>query len=132
MTYHWVCHKSNTTGANSGAGTAYPCRAPKFIFCFKWRSYCSFFSFLCSALHIIVCPFVLFLFWSLYCLFFCGLWLLLTPLASSHFPYHGTILVVTISLESSNTSRSQYIRLSYHKQKIMIISWIPVDPYLPI
>jgi hypothetical protein len=81
------------------------------------RSYCSIFSFLCSVLHIIVWPFDLFLFWSLYCLFFCGLWLLLTPLASSHFPYNGTISVVTISLEISNTSRSPYIRLSYNKQK---------------
>ena len=26
MTYHLVCNKSNTTGATSGAGTAYPKR----------------------------------------------------------------------------------------------------------
>ena len=30
MTYHRDCKYSNTTGATSGAGTAYPSRAPKF------------------------------------------------------------------------------------------------------
>jgi hypothetical protein len=28
VTYHRVCSKSNTTGTNSGAGTAYPFGAP--------------------------------------------------------------------------------------------------------
>jgi len=31
MTYHWVCNKSNMTGAISGEGTAYPSGAPEFI-----------------------------------------------------------------------------------------------------
>ena len=31
MTYHWICNNSNTTGAISGAGTAYPSEAHEFI-----------------------------------------------------------------------------------------------------
>ena len=30
MTYHWVCNKSNTMGAASGAETTYPFGAPEF------------------------------------------------------------------------------------------------------
>jgi len=30
MIYQWVCKKSNTTGATSGTGTAYPSGAPEF------------------------------------------------------------------------------------------------------
>jgi hypothetical protein len=36
MTYHRVCNYINTTGANSGAGTAYPSGAPEFTF--QWGS----------------------------------------------------------------------------------------------
>jgi hypothetical protein len=42
MTYHRVCNKSNTTGATSGAGTAYYLGAPEFtsgfskIFVARW------------------------------------------------------------------------------------------------
>jgi hypothetical protein len=35
MTYHRVCNKINTTGATSGAGTAYPSGAPEFISVFS-------------------------------------------------------------------------------------------------
>jgi hypothetical protein len=35
MTYHRVCNKINTTGATSGAGTAYPSGAPEFTPCFS-------------------------------------------------------------------------------------------------
>jgi hypothetical protein len=35
MTYHRVCNKINTTGATSGAGTAYPSGAPEFTPCFR-------------------------------------------------------------------------------------------------
>ena len=31
MTYHWVCYKSNKTGATSGAGTTYPFGASEFV-----------------------------------------------------------------------------------------------------
>jgi hypothetical protein len=42
---------------------------------------CLIFSFLCSLLWTIVSLFVLFL-WALYCLSFCNLWLLITPVVS--------------------------------------------------
>ena len=41
-----------------GAGTSCPTGAPEFTTCFKC---CSIFSFLCSDLQVLVCPFVLFL-----------------------------------------------------------------------
>ena len=34
MTYHWVCNKSNTTGATSKAGTAYSSEGPELTICF--------------------------------------------------------------------------------------------------
>ena len=30
MTYHRVCNSNSTTGATSGAGTAYPSKGPEF------------------------------------------------------------------------------------------------------
>ena len=51
----------NMTDATRGAGTAYPSREPDFILDFLRDSCCSFISFLCSVLEIIVGPFVLFL-----------------------------------------------------------------------
>ena len=69
LTYHLVCNYSNTTSANSGAGTAYPSGAPEFIPGFQWGWCYSIFSFMC-----IFCRplFVLlyFFFWPLCCLFF--------------------------------------------------------------
>ena len=32
MTYHRVCNKINTTGATSGAGSAYPSGAPEHLY----------------------------------------------------------------------------------------------------
>ena len=62
MTYCRVCNYNNTTGATSGAGTAFPSEAPEFTPGFQWGSYYSIFSFMCNVLQIVVCPFVLFLF----------------------------------------------------------------------
>ena len=39
------------------AGTPYPSEAHEFTPGFQWDSYCSIFSFLCSLLYFIVCPF---------------------------------------------------------------------------
>ena len=50
MTYYMARIKSNTTGATSRAGTAYPFEVPGFTPGFQWDSYCSIFSFLCSVL----------------------------------------------------------------------------------
>ena len=48
VTCHQVCDKSNTMGVTNGAGTAYSSGAPEFTHGYKWGSYCSIFSFLCS------------------------------------------------------------------------------------
>jgi hypothetical protein len=48
MIYPQVCNESNMTAATSGAGTAYPSRAPKFTPVLV-GSFCQFFSFLCSS-----------------------------------------------------------------------------------
>ena len=54
----------------------------------------SIFSFLCNVLHILVCPFVISLFWPLHCLSF-DLWLLITPLVPSSFSiYMNTLFVL--------------------------------------
>jgi hypothetical protein len=53
-----VCHNSSTTGAICGAGTSYPSGAREFTPALQWGYCClSIFSFLCSMLYIIVCPF---------------------------------------------------------------------------
>ncbi len=57
VTYRLVCNKSNTMGATSGAGTAYPSGTPEFTPGFQWGSCCSIISFLCSVQLIIVCLF---------------------------------------------------------------------------
>ena len=54
---------------SSGARTAYPSGASEFNSVLVGLCY-SIFSFLCSALYIIVCTFPLFSFWSLYCMSF--------------------------------------------------------------
>ena len=88
----YLNRRSNTNrnhGATCGANTTYASRAPEFTLGFQWGSYCSIFSFLCRVLQIVVCPFVFlkkFLFWPLYCLFFC-LEILIIPLVSSNSSY---------------------------------------------
>ena len=59
--YHtmFVSFNSNTQGITSGAGIAYPSTLPVFIAFFVGSLIISF---LCIALQIIVCPFVIFLF----------------------------------------------------------------------
>jgi hypothetical protein len=47
MTYHRVCNYINTTGAASGAGTAYPSGAPECTPGLEWDSCYSIFSFIC-------------------------------------------------------------------------------------
>ena len=61
MTYHWVCNQSIKTSATTGTGTAHHSTAPEFTPGFYWGSCCSIFSFLCSVLQILICPFGFFL-----------------------------------------------------------------------
>ena len=65
MTHHQAYHKNNMKDGISEEGIVYPSGALEFTLGLLLGSCCSFFSFLCSVLLIIVCPFVFFL---LYCL----------------------------------------------------------------
>jgi hypothetical protein len=57
ITYHRVCSKNIATCATSGTGTAYPSGAPEFAPGLNGIRVAQLFSFLCSILWIIVCPF---------------------------------------------------------------------------
>ena len=119
MTYHRVCNKSNTTGANSGTGTAYPSGAHEFTLDFWWGSCYTMFSFLCRLFQIIVCPFVLFFFvWPLNCLSL-DLRFLITPLVSSNFSKKD-LLKTTHGKQSWFVKhfRQQKIRLKISMTKI--------------
>ena len=79
MTYHRVCNQINTTDVTSGAETAYPSGAPEFT---------PIFSEVCvtRSLVLYVCfvdRSLLILFWSLCCLFFFDIRILMNPLVSS-------------------------------------------------
>ena len=69
ITYHRVWKQINTTGATSGAGTAYHSGAHEFTPSFQWGSFYSIFSFMCMLCRSL---FVLLYFfcWPLCCLFF--------------------------------------------------------------
>jgi hypothetical protein len=86
------------TGATSRAGTAYPYGAHEFIPGFLCDSYCSILSILCFV-------FVLF-FWSLYCLSFFQLPLLITSLASSKIGSERPIITATIDTTTNLTQRT--------------------------
>ncbi len=53
----FVLLNNNMVGVTYGAGTANPFGASELILGFQLASCCSIFSFLCSVLYIIVCPF---------------------------------------------------------------------------
>ena len=80
MTYHRMCNQINTTGATSGAGTAYPAVAPRFTPGFSGVR-------VTRSLVLCVCFLDLslsFFYWPLCCLFFFDLRILITPLLSSN------------------------------------------------
>ena len=72
--------KINTTGVTSGAGTTYPSGAPEFLVGFMLLDL----QFYVCVLQIFVCPFILFFFWPLCCLFFFDIRIVITPLVSSN------------------------------------------------
>ena len=91
LTYNWgyiVVIKNaiilNTTSATSGAGTSYPSGAHDFTPSFLQGLCCSIFHFLCCILQIVASPFFPIFFWSLCSRLFFGMWILITPLASSN------------------------------------------------
>ena len=80
--YNWWCNQIYTMGATSGAGTAYPSRAPEFTPSFQWGSCYSIFNFMrmfCRSLFVLQ----YFFFWPLFCLFFFDIQILITPLVFS-------------------------------------------------
>ena len=82
-TYYRVCNQINTTGAISGAVTAYPSGAPGFTPGFQWGSCYSIFSFICMfcrSLFVLLYCF----FWPLCCMFFFDIRILIAPLVSSN------------------------------------------------
>ena len=95
VTYHMMC---DTTGANSGAGTAYPSGTPVFAPDFQWNSYYAIFTFLCSVLQIVVCSFVLFLLAiALSVLSIYGFWLLRCYFQTL-LPCHGILLNIVVAM----------------------------------
>jgi hypothetical protein len=85
-TYYRVLNQINTTGATSGAGTAYPSGAPEFTAGFQRGSCYSIFSFICMfcrSLFVLLC----FFFWPLCCLFFFDIRILIAPSVSSNSSY---------------------------------------------
>ena len=77
-------HYFSTLQLTSGAGTAYPSRAPEFTPGFQWGLCYSIFSCICMFCRSL---FVLlyFFFWPLCCLFFFDIRILITLLVSSNF-----------------------------------------------
>ena len=83
MVYYRVCSMNNTTGATSGAGTAYPSGTLEFTPVFSGvsaaRSLVS-----CIVFCILLFVPLTFFFWPLFCLFFFDLRILITTLVSSN------------------------------------------------
>jgi hypothetical protein len=82
MIYHRVCNKSNTTGATSGAGTAYSSTAPEFTPVFS-RVRVTRSVVLCVMFCRSLFDLLSFFFSPLCCLSFFYLKILITPLVSS-------------------------------------------------
>ena len=81
-TYHRICNQIKTTGATSGAGTAYPSGAPEFTPGFQWGSCYSIFSFIgmfCRSLFVLL----YFFFWPMCFLFYFDIRFLIVSLVSS-------------------------------------------------
>ena len=103
----WTFPYTNTTGVASGAGTAYPSGAPEFTTGFKWGSRCPIFSFICMFCRSL---FVLlfFFYWSLCCLFFVDLRILIITLLSPKFSqrFHIQILISLNRFHKSELDRA--------------------------
>jgi hypothetical protein len=78
LTYHRVCYYINTTGATSGAGTAYPSEHMISPPVFRGSCY-SIFSFMCMFCRSLF-VFLYVFFWTLCCLFFFDIQIMITPL----------------------------------------------------
>ena len=97
-----TCHKSLTNGAISGAGTAYPSKAPELDPVFSGIRVTRFLV-LCECLFVLL----YFFFKPLCCLFFFDLWILITPLVSSNSSYHIILYRVQSIPRHERDSNSQ-------------------------
>ena len=99
MTCYWILNKSNTTGATSGAGTAYHFGAPVFKPGFSWVSVSEF---------------------SLFCVVSCGSWFVFLYLLSFDLRFSGypisitklALLLYSVYSPSTNIYR-YYVTLIY-------------------
>ena len=115
MTYHWVCNKSNTTGATRGALTACPSGAPEFTLLFNGITLFLFFS-VVLVYYYMSSGFFSF-FWTLYCMSF-NWGLLITSLVYSVFSYlYRYIFPVQPTFDSMNSTFDK--------------SWYIDDPLIP-
>ena len=107
--YHRVCNLINTTGATSGAGTAYPsCVHTQFL----WGSCYSIVSFMCMFCRSLFVLFFFF-FYPLCCLFFCLLSIVLSVLlryTDSDYPF-GIFKLFFIQLTMMKVALNIYIYL---------------------
>ena len=106
MTYHWICNQSNTAGATSGAGTAYPSGAPEFTPSFQCGSCYSIFSSMCMLSRSL---FVLLYLFSWYCLTLFDLRILITPLVSSNSSY----IIIALEIYNCYSRYSMFIMHSH-------------------
>ena len=96
MTYHRVCYKSNTTGADRGTGTAYPSGAPEFT---------SDFSGIRVAHSLIFCV--------VFCRSLSLLWfLIITSLVSSNISYNN---VTPLPVENAKITCSDNVLAAFGK-----------------
>ena len=117
---HQIRNQINTTGATSGAGTAYPSGAPEFTPGFQWGSCYSIFSFICMFCRSLFVP-LYFFFWPLCCLFYFDIRFLIAPLVSSNSSFN-TISVISqrsaLLVEETGGPRDNINTLFYDNSNI--------------
>ena len=120
MTYHWVCKKSNTTGATCGAGIAYPSGAPEFTPYISGVRIARSLIF-CVVFYRSLFVYLWFFYWSLYCTSVLDLRLLITPFVSSNFSYFSPLNILWIHLRFTYLSKNE-------KHKNTTLSGMLPDP----
>ena len=110
---HLEMFQINTTGATSGAGTAYPSGVPVFSPSYQRGSCYSISSFMCMFCRSL-CVLLSFFFWPFFGLCFFDLRILITPLVSSNSSMEMTTLMFDISTSSF---------FGQHKKVISAILW---------
>ena len=109
--YHMILLSFNiyTMGVTNGAGTSKPSGAPQLNASFLWGTLYSLFSFLCSVLCIIVCPFVSFSFDHFASFFY--LQFVIFPVVSSHFYVSLSMNIFVMLVQFIHMYCSQHFKL---------------------